>query len=87
MSNKELTAEQARENVKASNYNVDKLLHQIYSSIDALSKSGGSSATIPLSKDIVTTQMLKQAVDTLKNKGFTVETLPSEATIKIKVSW
>lgn len=87
MSDKELTAEQARENVKASDYNVDKLLKQIYSSIDALSKSGSSSVTMPFSKQIVTSHMLDQAAETLKNKGFIVEVILNELTYHMKVSW
>ncbi|MCK2083322.1 hypothetical protein GVN72_17695 [Aeromonas caviae] len=84
----EITADQARANAESSSYGAKEIAQQISQTIEAISKTGATSATNIFSKESVHDGELQGAIAILESRGFTVKLVgATESHFTTQVSW
>ncbi|HBX3578905.1 TPA: hypothetical protein MHZ22_29300 [Klebsiella pneumoniae subsp. pneumoniae] len=87
MSNKGITADEARKNSQSSTFGVDDVLKQLETAIQANSKAGLTSITSMFSREGLSVKEIDEAISALNQRGFNTSYTSTTSVYSVKVSW
>ncbi|HBM2903937.1 TPA: hypothetical protein MB376_005065 [Klebsiella pneumoniae] len=87
MSNKGITADEARKNSQSSAFGADEVLEQLETLIQANSKAGSTSITSQISRERLSVKEIDEAISVLNQRGFKASYTSTTSIYTVEVSW
>ncbi|MGL4579005.1 hypothetical protein D0436_19670 [Shewanella decolorationis] len=82
-----ISPDQARQNSEASVVGVKEALHNIYRTIETVSKTGAREMATGFNKDAINSSELGEIIQTLKSEGWAVTVTDFVKSSTVTVSW